>query len=128
MFQICSHGIFSKGPTKEFETAMGNEPSVFEPLKLYCITLFTYNTMSIYGYQNQSYNGTAMHQELFKDDCLHLFTTHVLPISNVKNTTHDIYILELFVTLHAQNRTISQMCIITFYLFQLNSYLWRIPC
>ena len=29
-------GIFSKGFKKEFETAVVNEPSVFEPLKFYC--------------------------------------------------------------------------------------------
>ena len=28
---------FSKGLTKEFEIAVVNEPSVFEPLKFYCI-------------------------------------------------------------------------------------------
>ena len=33
--QICSHGFFSKGLKNEFETAMVNEPSVFEPLKFY---------------------------------------------------------------------------------------------
>ena len=38
--QICSYEIFSKGLKKEFERAMINEPSVFEPLKFYCI----YNT------------------------------------------------------------------------------------
>ena len=27
----------SKGPKNEFETAVGNEPSVFEPLQFYCI-------------------------------------------------------------------------------------------
>ena len=31
-------GDFSKGPKNEFETAMVNEPSVFEPLRFYCIT------------------------------------------------------------------------------------------
>ena len=31
-------GFFSKGLKNEFETAVVNEPSVFEPLKLYCIT------------------------------------------------------------------------------------------
>ena len=37
LFQICSYGIFSKGLKKfEFETAMVNEPSVFEPLKFHC--------------------------------------------------------------------------------------------
>ena len=30
-------GFFSKGPKNEFETAVVNEPSVFEPLKFYCI-------------------------------------------------------------------------------------------
>ena len=36
---IISAGMgFSKGLKDEFETAMVNEPSVFEPLKLYCTT------------------------------------------------------------------------------------------
>ena len=30
-------GFFSKGLKNEFETAVVNEPSVFEPLKVYCI-------------------------------------------------------------------------------------------
>ena len=34
--QICSYGIFSKGLKNGFETAVVNEPSVFEPLKFYC--------------------------------------------------------------------------------------------
>ena len=35
--QICNCGICSKGLKNEFETAVVNEPSVFEPLKFYCI-------------------------------------------------------------------------------------------
>ena len=34
--QICNYGICSKGLKNEFETAMVNEPSVFEPSKFYC--------------------------------------------------------------------------------------------
>ena len=34
--QICSYGIFSKGLKSEFETAVVNEKSGFEPLKFYC--------------------------------------------------------------------------------------------
>ena len=34
--QICDYGICSKGPKNEFETAVVNEPSVFEPMKFYC--------------------------------------------------------------------------------------------
>ena len=34
-------GFFSKGLKNEFETAVVNEPSVFEPLKFYCITTFS---------------------------------------------------------------------------------------
>ena len=30
----------SKGPKKEFETAKVNEPSLFEPLKFYCIRYY----------------------------------------------------------------------------------------
>ena len=41
--QICSYGIFSKGPKNEFETAVVNEVSVFEPLKFYCIWLSLFN-------------------------------------------------------------------------------------
>ena len=37
LFQICSFGIFSKELKNEFETAMANKPSVFEPLKFDCI-------------------------------------------------------------------------------------------
>ena len=33
-------GFFSKGPKKVFETAVVNEPSVFEPLKFCCILIF----------------------------------------------------------------------------------------
>ena len=32
-------GFFSKGLKDKFKTAMVNEPSVFEPLKFYCIKL-----------------------------------------------------------------------------------------
>ena len=35
--QICYYGICSKGLKNEFETVVVNEPSVFEPLKFYCI-------------------------------------------------------------------------------------------
>ena len=34
--KISSHGIFSMGLKNEFERAMVNEPSVFEPLKVCC--------------------------------------------------------------------------------------------
>ena len=37
--QICNYRICLKGPKNEFETAVVNEPSVFEPLKFYCIFL-----------------------------------------------------------------------------------------
>ena len=37
--QICNYGICSKGPKNEFETAVVNEPSVFEPLKFHCIKI-----------------------------------------------------------------------------------------
>ena len=38
----------SKGPKKKFETAVVNEPSVFEPLKFYCI----YPVDTKYGKKN----------------------------------------------------------------------------
>ena len=36
--QICSYSFFSKRLKNEFETAVVNEPSVFESLKAYCST------------------------------------------------------------------------------------------
>ena len=41
--QICCYGLFFKGLKNEFETAVVNEPSVFEPLKFYC-TLYKLRT------------------------------------------------------------------------------------
>ena len=38
--QICNNGICSRRPKNEFETAVANKPSVFEPLKFYCIRNF----------------------------------------------------------------------------------------
>ena len=35
--KIYSYGSFSQGLKNEFETAVVNEPSVFEPLEFYCI-------------------------------------------------------------------------------------------
>ena len=37
--QICNYRIYSKGSKNEFETALVNEPSVFEPLKFYCTSV-----------------------------------------------------------------------------------------
>ena len=34
---VCSCGIFPKGLKNEFQTAVVNKPSMFEPLKFYCI-------------------------------------------------------------------------------------------
>ena len=34
---VCSYGICSQGLKNEFETTVVNEPSVFEPLKFYCM-------------------------------------------------------------------------------------------
>ena len=36
-YSICCQVIFSKGLKTEFETAVVNEPLVFEPLKFYCL-------------------------------------------------------------------------------------------
>ena len=37
---VCSYGAFSKGLKNEFETAVVNQPSVFEPLNFYCMYLY----------------------------------------------------------------------------------------
>ena len=39
-------GFFSKGLKNEFETAVVNEPSVFEPLKFSCIYIYKYLNQS----------------------------------------------------------------------------------
>ena len=40
---ICSYGIFPQGPQERIPRAVVNEPSVFEPLKFYCICFTIYN-------------------------------------------------------------------------------------
>ena len=39
--KICSYGFCSNELKNEFETAVVNELSVFEPLKFYCMTILT---------------------------------------------------------------------------------------
>ena len=41
-------GFFSKGFKNEFQTAMVNEPSEFEPLKFYCILLSSLSSLTSY--------------------------------------------------------------------------------
>ena len=66
LFQICIHGIFSKG-LKEFETAVVNEPSVFESLKFYCI----YKLASHFHMSEDSYMYITAHTEVFdRKTCL----------------------------------------------------------
>ena len=50
--QICSYGTFSKGLNNEFETAVVNEPSVFEPLKFYC-TKFEIQNLRVVLFSNK---------------------------------------------------------------------------
>ena len=38
LYQIWSYGIFPKGLKNEFEMAVVDEPSRFEPFKFYCIS------------------------------------------------------------------------------------------
>ena len=44
---ICSYGTFSKGLENEFERAVVNELSVFEPLKVDCILSTGYTPFQI---------------------------------------------------------------------------------
>ena len=46
-YQICNYRICSKGPKNEFKTAVVNEPSVFEPLKFYCNSMYAINTQHL---------------------------------------------------------------------------------
>ena len=54
--QIYSSGHLSKGLKNEFETAMVNEPSVFEPLKFYCICVLQHVSEDIYTTQHMLHN------------------------------------------------------------------------
>ena len=48
--QICSYGISSKGLKNEYETAVVNESPMFEPLKLYCISMLLRRLFCCYMY------------------------------------------------------------------------------
>ena len=54
LFLICIFGIFSKGLKNEFETAMVDEPSVFEPLKFYCISFSCTHSKQLLNFFNIS--------------------------------------------------------------------------
>ena len=49
-------GYFSLELKNEFETAVVNEPSVFEPLKFYCIFLFILSCVFLYCFLFQRNN------------------------------------------------------------------------
>ena len=55
LFQIYSYGLFSKGLMNEFETAVVNEPSVFEPLKFYCRTTLNSKLVLMIDHNNSLY-------------------------------------------------------------------------
>ena len=58
-------GFCSKGLKNEFETAVVNEPSVFEPLKFYCMI------MRIFCYFNRELNHLSMNDRFEKIDEFH---------------------------------------------------------
>ena len=49
-------GFCSKGPKKEFETPKVNGPSVFEPLKFYCIIKSVCSTSLYHAYISDNIN------------------------------------------------------------------------
>ena len=49
------YGLFSKGLEAEFERAVVNEPSVFEPLKFYCT--FTEGTTDYLYFNDNAFCG-----------------------------------------------------------------------
>ena len=53
--QIRSYRIFPRGLKNEFETAVVNEPSVFEPLKFYCI-YFPRVPYSVFAFRGNLYH------------------------------------------------------------------------
>ena len=57
--QICNYGICSKGPKNEFEPAVVNEPSVFEPLKFYCIQRVIHSPIPKLELSEQSFVGSS---------------------------------------------------------------------
>ena len=60
--QICSYGIFYKGLKNDFEAAVENEPSVFEPRKFYCMyecTLYHHEVNLLRFYENLCFSTTA---------------------------------------------------------------------
>ena len=62
--KCAATGFFSKGLKNEFETAVINEPSVFEPLKFYCIwRFFVAQICSNVDSKNYSYSTCYSYRE-----------------------------------------------------------------
>ena len=58
-------GFFSKGLKKEFETAMVNEPSMFEPLKFYCTLHDSYTRKQPVSPHKQQKDGLSLSTSMF---------------------------------------------------------------
>ena len=63
--QICSYRIFFKGLKDEFETAVVNESSVFEPVKFYCIFICTKKNISAIAAMHDSHS-TVWSKSVFR--------------------------------------------------------------
>ena len=68
--QICNHGICSMGPKNEFETAVVNEPSVFEALKFYCTWQQRQLVKSKSSSNFLAKYGSILHAVCLKIECL----------------------------------------------------------
>ena len=63
--QIGNYGICSKRPKNEFEPAVVNEPSVFEPFKFYCSYIFF---LSDKGYERKRSKFFLLDKDFFQNE------------------------------------------------------------
>ena len=75
--QICSYGSFSKGLKNNFQTAVVNKPSVFEPLNFYCSSIwYTAFPYSEYCTQTFGLKSPIFFREYLQIDIVGLLSFH----------------------------------------------------
>ena len=96
-------GFFLKGLKNEFKIAVVNEPSLFEPLKIYCIVYWARQQPSIYNHQGKE--RSVIHLKGYI--CFYIISCN-LPGGKLMSMSHMITKHYNMLTLKAPNKNCSR--------------------
>ena len=113
--QICNQGIFSLRLKNEFETAVVNEPPVFDPLKFYCScnsVSFIFQDYSFQCYFRQRWFDNRLRfdiRNITEVTLNNLFLSHIWKpntyfLNGQRSNQHNITVPNLFVRIREDGR------------------------